>query len=208
MPVALDAAHVKWWAMGGPDTIDNGVCLCSLHHKLFDKGCPRCHRGLARHRVRRLRRPFCQRSRPVLCLAGRPTTEPQALYAPPKREHIAWHQREICRGPARAVETAGRRPFSRGLWRWSSGPTAARRWDPQEADGRPDPTRNGDDQSDKPPVREHPSNGATSRRFRNDTVLTRHQTRSQRVASSSRPAKPWHAQACTGTAELCNSKSP
>jgi putative restriction endonuclease len=37
-PVALEAAHVRWWAYDGPDDIDNGLCLCSLHHKLFDKG--------------------------------------------------------------------------------------------------------------------------------------------------------------------------
>ena len=38
MPVALDAAHVRWWAAGGPDILANGICLCSLHHKLFDRG--------------------------------------------------------------------------------------------------------------------------------------------------------------------------
>lgn len=38
MPVGLEAAHVRWWAFDGPDDVDNGLCLCSLHHKLFDKG--------------------------------------------------------------------------------------------------------------------------------------------------------------------------
>lgn len=36
--VALDAAHVKWHQAGGPDTEDNGLALCSLHHKLLDLG--------------------------------------------------------------------------------------------------------------------------------------------------------------------------
>lgn len=36
--VALEAAHIKWYQAGGPDTYDNGLCLCSLHHKLFDRG--------------------------------------------------------------------------------------------------------------------------------------------------------------------------
>lgn len=26
------------WAFDGPDDVDNGLCLCALHHKLFDKG--------------------------------------------------------------------------------------------------------------------------------------------------------------------------
>lgn len=34
----LNAAHVRWWAMDGPGTVDDGVCLCPLHHKLFDLG--------------------------------------------------------------------------------------------------------------------------------------------------------------------------
>ncbi|MGW7547195.1 phosphorothioated DNA-binding restriction endonuclease [Streptomyces sp. NPDC054770] len=38
VPVGLEAAHVRWWAYDGPDDVDNGLCLCSLHHKLFDKG--------------------------------------------------------------------------------------------------------------------------------------------------------------------------
>jgi putative restriction endonuclease len=36
--VALDAAHVRWHQAGGPDTEDNGLALCSLHHKLLDLG--------------------------------------------------------------------------------------------------------------------------------------------------------------------------
>ena len=37
-PVALEASHIKWRQAEGPDTEDNGLALCSLHHKLFDRG--------------------------------------------------------------------------------------------------------------------------------------------------------------------------
>ena len=37
-PVALEAAHIKWHQAGGPDLEVNGLALCSLHHKLFDRG--------------------------------------------------------------------------------------------------------------------------------------------------------------------------
>lgn len=37
-PVALEAAHIKWRMAGGPDKVGNGIALCSLHHKLFDRG--------------------------------------------------------------------------------------------------------------------------------------------------------------------------
>ena len=37
-PVALEASHIKWRQAEGPDTEVNGLALCSLHHKLFDRG--------------------------------------------------------------------------------------------------------------------------------------------------------------------------
>jgi len=37
-PVALEAAHIRWHQYGGPDLETNGLALCSLHHKLFDRG--------------------------------------------------------------------------------------------------------------------------------------------------------------------------
>jgi len=37
-PVALEAAHIKWFQAGGPDKECNGLALCALHHKLFDRG--------------------------------------------------------------------------------------------------------------------------------------------------------------------------
>lgn len=37
-PIALEAAHIKWRQAGGPDVEVNGLALCSLHHRLFDRG--------------------------------------------------------------------------------------------------------------------------------------------------------------------------
>jgi len=37
-PIGLEAAHIKWHNAGGPDTENNGLALCSMHHKLFDYG--------------------------------------------------------------------------------------------------------------------------------------------------------------------------
>ena len=37
-PIALEASHIKWQKAGGPDEAVNGLALCSLHHKLFDRG--------------------------------------------------------------------------------------------------------------------------------------------------------------------------
>ena len=37
-PVGVEAAHIRWHSCGGPDEVPNGLCLCALHHKLFDRG--------------------------------------------------------------------------------------------------------------------------------------------------------------------------
>jgi len=38
IPIALDAAHIRWHQANGPDTERNGLALCALHHKTFDLG--------------------------------------------------------------------------------------------------------------------------------------------------------------------------
>lgn len=110
MPVALDAAHVKWWAMDGPDTVDNGVCLCSLHHKLFDKGVL----GVTEDWHITVSGDFVARSpgarTQVLSLSDRPATPPQPLYATPKSEYITWHPRQVFRHPARAAAAVAMEP--------------------------------------------------------------------------------------------------
>ena len=35
---AIEASHIQWHAFNGPDTVNNGVALCSIHHKAFDRG--------------------------------------------------------------------------------------------------------------------------------------------------------------------------
>ncbi|MDU1036786.1 MAG: HNH endonuclease, partial [Staphylococcus sp.] len=34
----LEAAHIKWKQHGGPCEVPNGLALCAIHHKAFDKG--------------------------------------------------------------------------------------------------------------------------------------------------------------------------
>ena len=38
IPEILEAAHVYDVQYGGDDKINNGICLCANHHKLYDKG--------------------------------------------------------------------------------------------------------------------------------------------------------------------------
>lgn len=95
--VGLDAAHVRWWAFDGPDDVANGLCLCSIHHKLFDKGVL----GLTTEHTIAVSARFVGRSEAsramVLSLAGRPARNLDTV----EREHISWHSRQVFRTPAR-----------------------------------------------------------------------------------------------------------
>ncbi|WP_329315815.1 phosphorothioated DNA-binding restriction endonuclease [Streptomyces sp. NBC_01262] len=101
MPVGLEAAHVRWWAFDGPDDVDNGLCLCSLHHKLFDKGVLGVGDG---HRIL-VSQHFVGRSpvarEHVTALAGRPLLGPQPGTRPIAAAHRAWHTEQVFHGTPR-----------------------------------------------------------------------------------------------------------
>ncbi|MFE6282984.1 phosphorothioated DNA-binding restriction endonuclease [Streptomyces sp. NPDC057877] len=106
VPVGLEAAHVRWWAFDGPDDLDNGLCLCALHHKLFDKGVL----GVGeRHRILVSQR-FVGRSAAarehVVALAGRPLIGPQPGADRVAEVHRSWHTSQVFRGSPRVAATA------------------------------------------------------------------------------------------------------
>lgn len=37
-PVGIEAAHIVWHKDFGPNIVQNGIALCMMHHKLFDRG--------------------------------------------------------------------------------------------------------------------------------------------------------------------------
>jgi putative restriction endonuclease len=93
-PVGVEAAHIRWHAAGGPDVVPNGLCLCSLHHKLFDRGAltlspdgeqvwvseqangKNIERALGRFHGRKVARPNRDEDRPGT-------------------EYVGWHHREV-----------------------------------------------------------------------------------------------------------------
>jgi putative restriction endonuclease len=99
-PIGVEAAHIRWYASGGPDDVRNGLCLCSLHHKLFDRGAVtlssdgrqvwvseqvngrNAERALGRFHDRRVARP-------------------NRADAAPAPEFMAWHHKEVFQGRPR-----------------------------------------------------------------------------------------------------------
>jgi putative restriction endonuclease len=106
VPVGLEAAHVRWWAFGGPDDIDNGLCLCSLHHKLFDKGVLGVGDDLRILVSQRFvgRSPAAQQH--VIALAGQPLVGPQPGTRPVAAAHRDWHTRQVFHGEPRPATAA------------------------------------------------------------------------------------------------------
>nr|WP_221308859.1 HNH endonuclease [Nocardiopsis mwathae] len=104
--VALEAAHVQWWAFDGPDHPGNGLSLCSLHHKLFDRGVL----GLTGERSIAVSQRFTGTGRSaeelVLALHGRPVALPQPGVPDVEVERIDWHHRQVFRAPARSAAAA------------------------------------------------------------------------------------------------------
>lgn len=100
--VGLDAAHIRWWAMDGPDTVDNAVCLCSMHHRLLDLGVL----GITAEHEIAVSKHFIGHSatarRLVTALAGARLGEPQPGEPAPDAAHLSWHDEQVFRGPARA----------------------------------------------------------------------------------------------------------
>ena len=94
--VGIEAAHVRWFNLGGPDTEDNGMVLCSLHHKLFDRGAIGLnldHRiqvsGLFSARTDTAKRTYDLHDKPL---------NPRRGTALPAPDHITWHRSQVFKG--------------------------------------------------------------------------------------------------------------
>lgn len=96
-PIALEAAHIRWKQNHGPCEVPNGLALCAIHHKAFDRGSI----GLDENMrvvvsdavngggvVQRLFWDF----------AGKEIALPQMKENYPGERFVEWHKREVFRG--------------------------------------------------------------------------------------------------------------
>ncbi len=96
-PIAIEAAHIKWHQAGGLDTEPNGLALCSLHHKMFDRGAYTLSPG-RRIRVSESACGSQGLNESLLQFQDQPLRKPQAPDYLASRESIAWHSKEVFRG--------------------------------------------------------------------------------------------------------------
>lgn len=103
--VGVEAAHIKWHQAGGPDSHPNGIALCALHHKLFDRGMitfspagtivvSECAHGSAMF------------AHLVSDFHGRMVSIPHRDEYRPAEDYLAWHVSEVFHPPARQSITA------------------------------------------------------------------------------------------------------
>ena len=101
-PVALEAAHIKWHQAGGPDETVNGLALCSLHHKLFDRGAFTLSQELE-ILVSDEAHGFIGLQEWLIKFHGKGINFPQRQSYCPKPNFIGWHIREVFQGGYREL---------------------------------------------------------------------------------------------------------
>ncbi len=97
-PVGIEAAHVRWFNFGGPDGLDNGLALCSLHHKLFDRGVL----GLDSGETVLVSRSYSARTdegKRIYDLHGKHLS-PRPGTRCPAEHHVRWHSSEVFKSDA------------------------------------------------------------------------------------------------------------
>ena len=94
--IAVDAAHIRWHAHGGPDEVPNGLALCALHHRLFDHGAITVREDL---RVRVARALAGSSARDLFKdLDGQELRLPVDQQFHPSLEHLRWHHAQVFQG--------------------------------------------------------------------------------------------------------------
>ena len=99
-PVALEAAHIKWRQAGGPDREVNGLALCSLHHKLFDRGAFTLSNNLE-ILVSDEARGSVGFKEWLMCFHRKKLHFPQRQIYYPSEDFTQWHVREVFTGEYR-----------------------------------------------------------------------------------------------------------
>lgn len=102
----LEAAHIQWHHVGGPDIEPNGLALCSLHHKLFDLGAFTVEPGERRVIFSQHAIAADRSGHGELRHHGQKLHAPQQEDMAPAPEYLAWNQSFVFKKPARALASA------------------------------------------------------------------------------------------------------
>jgi len=93
--VGLEAAHLRWHALGGACELGNGLALCVLHHRLLDLGVLTLS---ADFHVEVSGTVNGGSAEALNRLHGQPISLPTQSAHRPRSENIEWHRRNVFRG--------------------------------------------------------------------------------------------------------------
>jgi putative restriction endonuclease len=99
-PICLEAAHIKWHTAGGPDVEKNGLALCTLHHKLFDRGAFTFSENM-KILVSDRANGSEAFNKWLLNYHGQRLTTPNRTIYQPSMSFRSWHVREVFKGEVR-----------------------------------------------------------------------------------------------------------
>src|SRR5262249_23592892 len=97
IPVAIEAAHIKWRQVNGPDIESNGIALCVMHHRLFDRGAFTIDRKYMVH-VSENVGGECGVEEWLLRFQGQMIQDLSRIEYPPAEEFLGWHHSEVFHG--------------------------------------------------------------------------------------------------------------
>lgn len=103
--LGLDAAHILWHSFGGPDTESNGLALCTLHHRAFDRGAIGLEPTGAATLAVLVSRELSGRTgayRQLVNENGNRIRPPLEREFQPQRRFVEWHRTEVFRGEPRS----------------------------------------------------------------------------------------------------------
>ncbi|HVO84255.1 MAG TPA: HNH endonuclease [Syntrophobacteria bacterium] len=104
--VGVEAAHIQWSQAGGPDTEVNGVALCVMHHKLFDRGAFTVTDSM-RIQVSERAHGSAGFQEWLMAFHGKPMRPPQRDSYYPEAQFTSWHLKQVFQGPSRYITGDG-----------------------------------------------------------------------------------------------------
>jgi putative restriction endonuclease len=94
VPLALDAAHIRWHQANGPSIVSNGLALCSLHHKLFDRGAFSLSETFKIEVSARVNGSVGLKEH-LAPFSSNPIMLPSVTAARPNQDFVRWHRTEV-----------------------------------------------------------------------------------------------------------------
>ena len=98
VPIVVEAAHIHWLKDAGPSNVCNGIALCVLHHRLFDRG---AFTVVGDFRVVVATHVAGAGLQDALGRFNRERLQviPEFGDLRPHRQYLSWHAREVFRAP-------------------------------------------------------------------------------------------------------------